>query len=73
MALSREQALAQYGTPAYTGWSETEAAADAREHGERKRQEHQSSLKPSVSSSGGGTSTGDLLKKQQEEAQKKGM
>lgn len=33
MALTREQALSQYGTEAYTGWGEVEAAADARAKG----------------------------------------
>lgn len=69
MALSREQSLAMYGTPAYTGWGETEAMYDAREHGARKKAEYESSL--NQPSGGGGTSTGDLLKKQQEAAQQK--
>lgn len=33
MALSREQSIAQYGTERYTGWGETEAAANAKELG----------------------------------------
>jgi hypothetical protein len=33
MALSRQQAISQYGTEAYTGWGEAEAAADARAKG----------------------------------------
>lgn len=33
MALSTEQSLQLYGTPAYTGWGETEAAADAKAKG----------------------------------------
>ena len=35
MALSREQSIQQYGTEAYTGWGETEARYDAREHPEK--------------------------------------
>lgn len=33
MALSKEQAVSTYGTEAYTGWGETEAAADAKAKG----------------------------------------
>ena len=35
MALSREQSIAKYGTEAYTGWPETEAAYDAQAHPEK--------------------------------------
>ncbi len=33
MGLSQDQSLSQYGTVAYTGWGEVEAAADARSKG----------------------------------------
>lgn len=33
MALTKEQAISQYGTESYTGWGETEAAADAKAKG----------------------------------------
>jgi hypothetical protein len=33
MGLSKQQAISQYGTEAYTGWGETEAAADAKAKG----------------------------------------
>lgn len=35
MALSQQQSIAQYGTEAYTGWGEAEAAADAAAHPEK--------------------------------------
>jgi glutamate synthase domain-containing protein 2 len=33
MGLTKEQAISQYGTESYTGWGETEAAADAKAKG----------------------------------------
>jgi hypothetical protein len=35
MGLTRDQSITAYGTEAYTGWGEAEAAADAREHPEK--------------------------------------
>ena len=35
MSVSKQQSIAQYGTEAYTGWGEAEAAADAKAHPEK--------------------------------------
>lgn len=66
MALSKDQAISQYGTEAYTGWGETEAAADAKAKG---LTDSSGKLKSTTSSgSTSGTDYSSILKSSQEAA-----